>query len=218
MTKFIKSSILLSFVLLVSILFIGCSADTDGLALFQKTVSANMDVSSSLDPVDETDLSEAVITDLSAYLLEQRTENLALTIELTPYEKVQEIRRLHAQIVTTHDSIVQTRNDNVIAFETIKSTIANLRENEVTISDEDKVIIQAWTTELKEIKLVLQGTIGKAFVQMRDLRGMYTLENVDHILITYQRVADVLQTRLDSIQRVFTILTESNIILQQYLE
>ncbi|MDD3122230.1 MAG: hypothetical protein PHC62_01790 [Candidatus Izemoplasmatales bacterium] len=218
MTKILKTSILLSFVLLLSILFIGCSTETDGLALFQKTISANIDVSSSLDPIDETDLSEAIITDLGAYLLETRVENLAFSIELTPYEKVQEIKSLHAQIVSTHVLIVATRNNNAIAFETIKRTIATLRENKVTINEEDKITIQAWTTELKENKLILQGTIGKAFAQMRDLRGTYTIENIDHILATYIEVAEVLQLRLDSIQRVFTILTEANILLQQYME
>jgi len=217
MTKLFKSFMVVSLALIASVLLVGCT-QSDGLVLFERAITQNLEVSNSLDQVAETDLSEASVTQLSLELQEARVNTLAWDTELTPLEKVQQIRVLHQEIVETHTGIVEQRNANGISFETLKSTIDAFKTQSASLSDEDRATVEAWRLELQEIKLTMQATIGKAYAQMRELRGMYTIENVDLILSTYQEVLDVLHIRLESIQRVGVILTDANNLLNTYME
>lgn len=202
---------------LFSFALMACS-ETNGLILLERAASQSIEVSDSLDEVDDSDLSDAAIDDLGVELSSSSIMNLSLNEDLTPYEKIVEIRRLHTLIVEIHFDIVDERDQTRIAFETLRTSIASARENSIILSDEDKVQVEQWVTELKEIRTELQATIGLAYAQMRDLRGTYTLENLDHILSTHQDVLDVLNLRLEKIQRTHEILAAANDLLLTYLE
>ncbi|MBU0997820.1 MAG: hypothetical protein KKE16_07240 [Firmicutes bacterium] len=217
MSKSLKTILLFSIMFLFSFALMACS-ETNGLILLERAASQSIEVSDSLDEVDDSDLSDAAIDDLGVELSSSSIMNLSLNEDLTPYEKIVEIRRLHTLIVEIHFDIVDERDQTRIAFETLRTSIASARENSIILSDEDKVQVEQWVTELKEIRTELQATIGLAYAQMRDLRGTYTLENLDHILSTHQDVLDVLNLRLEKIQRTHEILAAANDLLLTYLE
>lgn len=217
MSKSLKTILLFSIMFLFSLALMACS-ETNGLILLERAASQNIEVSDSLDEVDDSDLSDAALDDLGVELSSSSIMNLSMDEDLTPYEKIVEIRRLHTLVVEIHFDIVDERDQTRIAFETLRTSIASAREYSIILSDEDKVQVEQWVTELKEIRTELQATIGLAYAQMRDLRGTYTLENIDHILSTHQEVLDVLNLRLEKIQRTHEILTATNDLLLTYLE
>jgi len=54
----------------------------------------------------------------------------------------------------------------------------------------------------------MKASIGQAYRKMADLRGHYTLENIDVVLSTHQDVAEVLAMRWENLNRVEEIFAE----------
>ena len=205
MNKYGKLAMSFLLVFLAIFALTGCSA-TDGLWRLEREFKLNIQTGDTLDDVADTDLAEGSLDDLSTLIDTGCVALLSESLELTPAQKIAEIEILHEAITSTHLSIVETRNSNKITFQSFKSSVADFRENDFSLSSDDKEQVQLWISELKELKLTLQDTIGKAFAQMRSLRGNYNLDNLDLILSTYQEVDEVLKTRLEAMMRIGEIL------------
>jgi len=217
MKSIFKTFLSISIIALSGIVMLGC-ASSDGLTLFERNVASNIEVTDNLDNVDASDLSESTLGDLSFLESIQLVQTLTLSENPTPLEKIQEIRSLHQQIIEAHDDVTSTVSANKVAYETLKSNIDLFRSNDLILSEGDRIVIDNWKAELQEIKLSLQATIGQVYAQMRDLRGTYTLANLDHILETYNEVLSVIQARLTSITRIGEIVTDANQLLSTYME
>jgi len=217
MLKLIKIFVLFLMMFVFALALTACS-ESNGLILLERAASQSLEVSDSLDNVDEADLADSSVDDLALEPFSNSIMNLSLVETLTPLEKIQEIRRLHTLIVDVHFEIVDERDQTRLAFETLRSSIALARENQIVLSEDDRAQVDTWISELKDIRGELQATIGLAYAQMRDLRGTYTMENLDTILSTHQDVLDVLNLRLEKIQRTHEILTSANDLLLTYLE
>jgi len=217
MSKYGKLVMSFLLVFLTIVALTGCSA-TDGLWRLEREFKLNIQTGDTLDDVADTDLAEGSLDDLSILCDSSIVALLSESPELTPAQKIAEIRILHAAIASTHLSIVETRNSNKITFQSFKSSVADFRDNKFSLSNDDKEQVQLWISELKELKLTLQDTIGKAFAQMRSLRGNYNLDNLDMILSTYQEVDEVLKTRLEAVTRIGEILGLANDMIDAYEE
>lgn len=217
MKKSLMKVLLLSVIIVFTLVLASCS-DTNNLALLERAATQSVEVTDNLDNIAETDLSTSSVDLLSNEISSSSIMNIAFNIEQTPVQKIQEIRQLHTSIVETHFLIVAERNLTRISFMSLRLSIDSIKENSIVLSEDDKLQVDEWVNELREIRTALQATIGHAFAQMRNLRGKYNLENIDHILEVHQEVYDVLLIRYEKIQRVNEILSMADAMLQTYLE
>jgi hypothetical protein len=194
------------FLVLFGITAAGCAA-ADGLNAFQRMVNQSVEAADTLDDVEAEDMTESVGT---------LAEPLAFSLmeaEMTNAEKIAALRQARTAIRSTHDLIVAQRLSLKIAFGDLKLSITAFREAGLTLSDAEKTQLDLLKAELRTINETLRGTIGKAFARMRDLRGQYTLENIDMLLQTHQEVLAILEIRLENLQRANAILAEVLVML-----
>jgi len=214
MSKIKKIFIITLSLFLFAISAIGC-ATQDGLNELTRIVDQGVETADTFDEVEEQDLSESGIGALGTILPLSFNQTDG---ELTPAEKIALIRQIRAEIRTTHEAIVAERSAFKIAVSDLRTAIEAFRTSGDTLSDAEKTALTEWKTELRGINTTLRDTIGKAYRQMADLRGSYSLANVDHILSVHQEVLAVVEIRLANIERANVILGEIIAMLEQEAE
>lgn len=216
MKNILKISSIFTLLLLTTFVMLGCSG-TSYLSAFERVLSSSIETSNTLDEVAETDLSDATVENLS--ILEQDLNVMQLEYSgMSTYEKITAIRALHESIVETHFDLIDIRNQLRIQFEDMKLILKELRDSEVELSETDQAQLDLWVSELGTIKLSFQATIGLAYAPLRDLRGKYSLENIDLIYTTYEDVLGVLQTREELANRISSIMNEAATLFETYQE
>lgn len=190
---------------LTAFAFLGCSA-ADGLYTFVTTAQRNLEAVNNLDDVAEEDMADSTddTLDLSLHL----AYTLAEESELTNAEKIALIRQLRTEIRTFHEAIVAQRAEVRIAFEDMKSGVIAFREAGFTLTEEQQTRLGELKTELRAITEEMKASIGQAYRKLADLRGHYTLENIDLVLSTHQEVSEVLAMRLENLNRIEEIFAE----------
>lgn len=216
--KRIFLSVLSGVILLIFAASLIACSPSDELSTFEKDVSQSIAVSDSLDTIDENDLSETLLTDLSYTEYNPVYQKLSIGENATVFEKIQEVRSLHQAIVSIHAQNISDVYENKIKVATLKQSIDDFHRQSYHLSDEEITQLSAWKTELQSIKDTLQETIGKVYVPMRNLRGTYSTENLDNILAIYNDVLSELQTRQDCLQRISEIIENANQLISNYLE
>lgn len=215
MKRIIHSVLSITLIVALGAMLVGCGENVS-LYQFERAFRDTITVSENLDQVADEDLASTDVEDL-AFIIGDSVMQLSDTSEPTVQEKIARIRELHDLIFQVHTDNVNTTQSIRLTAETTRTAIADFRSQGLNLTEADQTQIQAWVTELQEIKLTLQSTIGLAFAQMRDLRGMYTLENLDLILSTYEGVYATLQTRSECLIRSLEILEDSQLLIEGYL-
>lgn len=216
MKSVMKKTVFVALLLVLGLALIGCSSN-DSLTSLSTTMVSVVSSTSNIDDVSSEDLSEQNVTNLSMSF-ESFTTNLSFEPGITNLEKVALIHALHLSIVTHQLNINQNRDQIALELETLKTIISDLKEQEITLSDEDKLMVDNWIQRLKEIKVSFQATIGMAYAQMRDLRGLYDVDHLEQIYDTYLEVEDVLNTRETFVLEINSIMNNAITLLQGYQE
>lgn len=201
--RFITSGALLA---LVSFALIGC-ASADGLTRFLYLAGQNVETADSLDDVAAADVSDDLVDDLS-FAVSESVMLLEEGTELTPAEKIAEIRRLRNEIRLTHDAIVLSREAVRTGFQNLRDDVAAFRASEATLTAEQRARVVELTAEVKEINAALRDSIGSCYQRMHALRGRYNLQNIDEILTAHQEVRVILTARQAHLVRIQTIFAE----------
>jgi hypothetical protein len=201
--RFITAGALLA---LVSIALLGCAA-ADGLTRFLYLAGQNVETADSLDDVDAADVSDNLVDDLS-FAVSESVMLLEEGTELTPAEKIAEIRRLRGEIRTVHDAIVLSREAVRTGFQTLRDDVATFRASGETLTEEQRARVAELTAEVKEINAALRDSIGSCYQRMHALRGRYNLQNIDEILTVHQEVLDILTARQAHLVRIQAIFAE----------
>lgn len=216
MKTLIKKAGLLSMLFILGVILLGCTS-SDPLTNLNTTMVNVVSSTSNIDDVSTEDLTEENVNILG-FDLESNVSYLSFEPGLTNIEKVALIRALHLSIVTHQLNINDNRDQIVLALESLKTIISELQDQQITLSEEDKLTVENWITRLKEIKVSLQDTIGQAYAQMRDLRGLYDLQHLDLIYDTFIDVDDVLNTREILVIEISSIMNNAITLLQGYQE
>jgi hypothetical protein len=190
--------------LLLGFTLIGCSLTSD-FAAFERAIDRNIEVADGLDRVAAEDLAESNVAPLAA---EQATEivTLANRVDLDARDQIAAIRVLHNSIRVTHAEIVLIREDNRIAREELRTSIQAFKDGSFTLTEADRLILDAYVEELKTIRDALIETNGDAFQLMKGLRGKYNLQNLDLVETTLTDVEALLLARKAQFERVGEII------------
>ncbi len=149
------------------------------------------------------DAAAAVITPLS--LVQEDT--------LTVGEKIDMVMSLRDSIRAKQVEIDETKTIIREDLVTLKAAVKQFKDLGLTLSDEEKAAVAAYGDELDGIKVELKATVGLVYKQIVELRGRYTLENLDTILETYLTADDAMSVRVNGVTRIAAIIDEVNTLL-----
>ena len=90
----------------------------------------------------------------------------------------------------------------------MKELMASFKESELTLTLEEIAELRSQRIQLKEYREVIKATIGKVYAPIKELEGMFTIENIDLIATTFKQAADNMAIRLDTIIEVNAIISE----------
>ena len=123
-------------------------------------------------------------------------------------EKVMDILELREQIRERNQNIHALKIELRADVKGIRDLIREIERENLNLTEEEIALLKDYVTEVREIREILKGTIGKAYRRMNNLRGKYRLENVDLIESEYEGVNSVLALREEKLLRVQEILED----------
>ncbi len=183
------------------------SCATSALDVLTRKIDANNTTVESMDNAQEEtetfDAAAAVITPLS--LVQEDT--------LTVGEKIDMVMSLRDSIRAKQVEIDETKTIIREDLVTLKAAVQQFKDLGLTLSDEEKAAVAAYGDELDGIKVELKATVGLVYKQIVELRGRYTLENLDTILETYLTADDAMSVRVNGVTRIAAIIDEVNTLL-----
>lgn len=211
MKKLITAVTCIALIAIVAMTLTGCNNTT--LNRLSKEFKSIAETTTSMDKVEDQDLNSIesnLMSDSGVYYLS--TEVTEQTV-MTPTGKVSEALALHDEIKTKTLYIETGKTELKSSITDIKEIIRALREQNIQLTEEERLIIEGYITEIKEINVTLRETIGKAYKRMYDLRGSYKLANIDTIVTTFTEVNQVLDIRVTNLDRLNVIAEEVEILL-----
>ncbi len=148
------------------------------------------------------------------------TENIQLlslsTEENLETPTLERFLELKEALLEAHEVLTLKRE----TFQESRAVIQNLRfsmrENKLRPSYEDG--IRLWTNyhALLNIKDAFDETLGEGYQKLKDLKGSYSIENIDLIIQTYEEVLEVLTIRQGLYDQAIIIMDDSAIVYQTY--
>jgi hypothetical protein len=206
-------------VILLSVLTLFITVSCSENQFLDSVLKAVSEVSETTDSLANNTLSneDNLSNDLSYLDSDIVIITLSDSEETTPNELVR-FNQLRLEIMSLHDQIKIERDNIKVSYNSIKSSIIELRNLNYTILEDDRLTIQNTIENLKTLKSNLEETRGLAYQRIYDLRGSYTRDNLPEINIVFEEVIEVLQYRLNTFKEGLIDLESINQILLDYLE
>ncbi len=202
-----KTQKLVAIMTLVTSATLLASCATSDLNVLTRKLDANNSTMETLDNAEEeTDSFEtesAVVHPLS----------LVQADDLTAGEKIDLVLSLRDSILAKQASLEETKTIVREDLVTLKAAIQQFKDMGLTLTDEEKILVSGYGDELDIIKVELKATVGLVYKELVELRGHYTLGNLDMILETYQTADDTMSVRVDGATRIAAIIDEVNTLL-----
>ena len=143
--------------------------------------------------------------------------NNDLTETLSDTDALETFLNLHNDLILKHQVLKEK-------YATLKSTRGLLtsqrqafRELNVRLNREDGVTLWNYYNDLLDLKDAHEDTNGLAYQRLADLKGLYSAENIDLIIQTYQEVLVVLNNREVIVDQAISIMNQSILVYQNYL-
>ncbi len=200
------------FVVLLGSLLVGCSA-LDPLSQFERAAGSNVTVISEFEDVEGDD-------DVAALTLEGTTVLLSTTLlegEMTDLEKVQYIKTLFQEIRVIHAENVLAGEEARTSWQTLKANVVIFREQELTLTEEDKATIQSYRQTLVDERTNILADKGEVRALFVELRGKWNRDNLDLIITNLEAIKVILQERSAFIDLVNESVIAVDAIVQTYL-
>lgn len=142
--------------------------------------------------------------------------NNDLTETLSDTDALETFLNLHNDLILKHQVLKEK-------YATLKSTRGLLtsqrqafRELNVRLNREDGVTLWNYYNDLLDLKDAHEDTNGLAYQRLADLKGLYSAENIDLIIQTYQEVLVVLNNREVIVDQAISIMNQSILVYQNY--
>jgi len=94
--------------------------------------------------------------------------------------------------------------------QTMKELVSLFKERSLTLSLEEITWVRGNRIQLREYREDIKATTGLVYAPIKELKGMYSIENIDLIADTFKQAADNMAIRLDVIVNVNAIISEVN--------
>jgi hypothetical protein len=204
-----KKLIALFTLVLLATLLVGCST-RDPLSNFMKAANSNVTTIETFEAVESED--ETGVNALTSQSIQQ--VSLALT---TNQEKIAYIRTLFQDIKLIHAQNVIDANDVKTSWALLKTNAETFKSLELEMSSEDKATLRAARQLIVSERQTIMETRGEVYSLFLELRGKYTLENLDLIISNLEEVKVILEQRAAFITLFGHTVTDVNLIVESYL-
>lgn len=202
-----KTQKLIAVMTLVTSAALLASCATSALDILTRKLEANSATLETMDNAQEEsdtfETANAIVTPLS----------LVKEDSLTVGEKIDLVLSLRDAILAKQATIDETKTILREDLVTLKDAVAQFKDLGLTLTEEEKTLVSSYGDELDGIKVELKATAGLVYKQIVELRGHYTLENLDMILQTYQTADDAMSVRVNGVTRIAAIIDEVNTLL-----
>ncbi len=132
---------------------------------------------------------------------------------LTVGEKIDLVISLRDSILAKQATLDEAKPIIKEDIATLKAAVQQFKDLGLTITEEEKATLRAFGAELDAIKVEVRATVGLVYKKLAELRGQYTLENLDMILDTYQAADEAMSVRVTCVTRMGAIIDEVNDLL-----
>ena len=122
----------------------------------------------------------------------------------------QDIRLQHANNIISADSVR-------MAWLELKTNAQTFQSLEQTLTEQDKTSLRAARILLVSERLAIMETRGVIFDLFQEMRGQYTLENIDLIITNLETIKSILESRAIYISLVEQTIGDVNVIVESYL-
>ena len=125
---------------------------------------------------------------------------------------------LRLEIISIHETLVIERELIYNNYMSIKTSVSSLKELNFIVLEDDTEIIRSKIQNIRSIKEEILETEGDAYQRIYDLRGTYTRDNLESIIVVYQEVLEALDDRLEAFRLGNVDLEFIDNLLLEYLE
>ncbi len=204
-----KKLIALFTLVLFATVLIGCSA-LDPLENFIKAANSNVTTIEAFEAVESED--EIGVNALTSQSILQ----VSLTLS-TNQEKIAYIRTLFQDIKLLHAQNVIDANDVKTSWALLKTNAETFKSLGLEMSTEDKATLREARQLIVAERQTIMETRGEVYNLFLELRGKYTLENLDLIISNLEEVKVILEQRAAFITLFGQTVTDVNLIVESYL-
>jgi hypothetical protein len=181
--------------LVCAVLLLGCAASP--LERLITEVSASQHQLTLIDDVEEEQ-----VPFQNAWLNAQASA----TEDLSTNEKIALVLAIRQRLLNQQVLFVDLRLEAQTVIPALREKIQLLKESETTLTEEEKSLLSPYVDDLKSARIALQGTRGLVQAKLVTLRGQYNLEHIDVVLATYQEVEIAMNTRVESLSTLLSII------------
>ncbi len=183
------------------------SCATTELNVFTRKLDANQTTIQTMDNAQSENASfetaQAIITPLS----------LNGEDDLTVGQKIDLVLSLRDSILAKQATLDDLKPIIREDIATLKAAVQQFKDLGLTLTEEERTTLRTLGAELDAIKVEVKATVGLVYKKLAELRGQYTLENLDMILDTYQAADLAMSVRVTCVTRIGAIIDEVNELL-----
>lgn len=190
-------------VLVASAMLLGCSSSPLDAMLTEATSSHNQ-----LSAIDDA---EEETIPFQTSLLQMFSSSID---DLSNAEKVSLILDIRAELLLHQVEVNQLRSDLQTLIPLFRERVTAFKTSGLTLTEEERTWLNGLRLECQAARIDLQGTRGMVQAKLAELRGQYSLDNLDMILDTYLGIQQSMNVRLNSIQTIHEIISEVDAFLQ----
>lgn len=190
-------------VLVASAMLLGCSSSPLDAMLTEATSSHNQ-----LSAIDDA---EEETIPFQTSLLQMFSSSID---DLSNAEKVSLILDIRAELLLHQVEVNQLRSDLQTLIPLFRERVTAFKTSGLTLTKEELTWLNGLRLECQAARIDLQGTRGMVQAKLAELRGQYSLDNLDMILDTYLGIQQSMNVRLNSIQTIHEIISEVDAFLQ----
>ena len=134
-----------------------------------------------------------------------------------PTAKMEQYFELKNALIEIHQQLRVKHQELQAARQSFQSVRSELRNASTRLTLADRQQLASHYQQALANRQLFEDSKGLAYQRLADLKGQYSLENIDLILQTMAEVLEVLEQRYELVSQTITLFEDSKAILQTYL-
>ncbi|MBU1142639.1 MAG: hypothetical protein KKH92_03230 [Firmicutes bacterium] len=202
------------FLAVIALTLIGCSA-LDPLSQFERVAAQEISSVQEFNDVTDEDTNDDEVEALYSGSI-QVVSLSATTLDLTNQDKIDYIKSLFQLIRETHLENVALAESTKLSWDELILNIQVFRDSDLELLPDDKEILITYRHEIRTRRTEVRATFGDIKELFDELRGKYTIENLDMITENLEEVLNVLDLRQEYITYLNQVILDVDLMITSY--
>ena len=202
------------FLAVIALTLIGCSA-LDPLSQFERVAAQEISSVQEFNDVTDEDTNDDEVEALYSGSI-QVVSLSATTLDLTNQDKIDYIKSLFQLIRETHLENVALAESTKLSWDELILNIQVFRDSDLELLPDDKEILITYRNEIRTRRTEVRATFGDIKELFDELRGKYTIENLDMITENLEEVLNILDLRQEYITYLNQVILDVDLMITSY--